>query len=309
MLSKISRGLRRLLRAQRPPAPAALSGFPADLLQPPFGERHAQAFVAALNTAELRAAFLDFVVDRLTSRDHRGVFWGDRMLLLDRAAGFLNDPNFASAFNAVRGSHQYDQYASPDGIAWRMHTLVWAGRMALTLPAGDFVECGVFKGDMAWVVSEVTGLAATGREFHLYDSFEGFDMAQTSQERDFPDLHGFVEFANKVYSAPGLWEGVQARFAPLPHFKLHRGFLPQTLDTDGYPEKIAYLHVDLNVAQPEGASVERLFPRVVPGGVVVFDDYGWKDYGLIKKTHDAYFASQGNHVLELPTGQGLVIKR
>jgi O-methyltransferase len=204
--------------------------------------------------------------------------------------------------------HQYDQYDSPFTIAWRLHTLVWAARSALALPDGDFVECGVFHGDMSWVVATVTDFATSGRQFHLYDSFEGFDPAQTTDE-DFPDLPGFLLFANEIYQAEGLWEGVHSRFADLPYFHLHRGFLPGTLQRDGFPNRIAYLHMDLNVAPVEVACLEVLFDHVVPGGVIVFDDYGWKVYRRQKDAEDAFFAAKGLQVLELPTGQGLVVKR
>jgi hypothetical protein len=230
------------------------------------------------------------------------------MLTIDKSAGFLDEPCFRAAFERIRGSHQYDQYASPSTIAWRLHTLVWAARGALGLPAGDFVECGVFKGDMAWVVGEATGLEQTGRQFHLYDSFEGFDPTQTTEE-DFPDLPGFLDHANAIYSTKCLWDGVRARFADLPHYHLHKGYLPGTLDRDGFPEHIAYLHIDLNVAQVEIACLERLFDRVVPGGMIVFDDYGWKVFHRQKEAEDAFFAERGYQVLELPTGQGLVVKR
>ena len=161
---------------------------------------------------------------------------------------------------------------------------------------------------MAWMVGEVTDFAKTGRQFHLYDSFQGFDPSQTT-DADFPDLPGFLAFANKIYSEDGLWEGVRDRFAPLPHFHVHQGFLPDTLDRDGYPDRIAYLHIDLNVAPVEIACLDRLFDRVVPGGIIIFDDYGWKVYHRQKDAEDAYFAERGYQILELPTGQGLAVKR
>jgi O-methyltransferase len=279
-----------------------------EVLRPPFDRDSAAAFLSALRGTESMAGFLDFVIKYLLPRDHRSVFWGDRMLTIDKSAGFLEEPVFRRAFDAIRGKHQYDQYDSPFTIAWRLHTLVWAARSALALPDGDFVECGVFHGDMSWVVATVTDFATSGRQFHLYDSFEGFDPAQTTDE-DFPDLPGFLLFANEIYQAEGLWEGVHSRFADLPYFHLHRGFLPGTLQRDGFPNRIAYLHMDLNVAPVEVACLEVLFDHVVPGGVIVFDDYGWKVYRRQKDAEDAFFAAKGLQVLELPTGQGLVVKR
>src|SRR6516165_1930305 len=100
--------------------------------------------------------------------DHRSVSWGDRLLTLDKSADFKREPAFAQAFCAIHGSHPYDQYNGPDSIAWRLNTLVWAARSALST-GGDFVECGTFKGDMAWVVVQTLGAERNGR-FWLFDS-------------------------------------------------------------------------------------------------------------------------------------------
>jgi O-methyltransferase len=54
--------------------------------------------------------------------------------------------------------------------------------------------------------------------------------------------------------------------------------------------------------------LEILFERVVAGGLIVLDDYGWLYYRDQKKAHDDFFAAHGLRVMELPTGQGLVLK-
>jgi O-methyltransferase len=87
-----------------------------------------------------------------------------------------------------------------------------------------------------------------------------------------------------------------------------KGFLPGTLDHECV-EKIGYLHIDLNSPRAEVAVLERLFDRVVPGGIVVFDDYGWKLFRLQKELEDSFMRARGYDILELPTGQGLVVKR
>ncbi len=51
------------------------------------------------------------------------------------------------------------------------------------------------------------------------------------------------------------------------------------------------------------------FPRLVPGGIMLFDDYGFEVYkDAARKAVDEYFADQRESVLALRTGQALVIK-
>ncbi len=238
-------------------------------------------------------------------QDHLSVSWGDRLLTLDKSAAFFDNFVFADAFQQIRGSHIYDQYDGSDSIAWRLNTLCWAARCGARI-GGDFVECGVFKGDMAWVVTQVVGLDLVER-FYLYDSFEGFSDAYSSPD-DYPLNPSFFDFANGYYQVPGLYDSVVTRFANIPKVTVTKGFLPEMLDVV-CPERIGFLHIDLNSPKAEVAVLERLFDKVLPGGVIVFDDYGWKLFVEQKIAEDAFMAKRNHEILELPTGQGIVIKK
>lgn len=158
------------------------------------------------------AQFFDEAITHATHPFHHSVFWGDRLLTLDKSAGFLSDPIFRKAYDSIRGSHQYDQYTSPQTIAWRLHTLAWAAQSGSTLE-GDFVECGTFKGDMAWLITQTVDLNAVKKKFYLYDTFDGFAEKYSSDE-DFPANPGFINYANQFYRDPSLYPYVRDRFAP-----------------------------------------------------------------------------------------------
>ena len=278
-----------------------------DLLATPFDERKKQAFLEHLQGSERLAPFIDFVVRQLLPRDHHRVFWGDRLMTIDKSMGFLDDPRFVAAWERVRGAHVYDQYDASQSIAWRLHTLIWAARQALHLPEGDLVECGVFQGDMSYAVYHAAGVAGSGRRMQLFDSFEGIDP-----KRALPGEYGLnpnlLNLANSHYEKQGLHDSVLRRFAPYPEVSVHKGFLPEALE-GRIPDKIAWLHVDLNAARPEVETLERLFERIVPSGFVILDDYGWLVLRTQKNAEDDFFTARGYEVLELPTGQGLVVKR
>jgi len=118
-------------------------------LRPLLGRLYSDG--GAASTDELLIRLVNDLAETLAG-SHQSVSWGDRLLTLDKSAGFATDPAFAAAARAIRGSHAYDQYNGPDSIAWRLNTLCWAARRALQA-GGDFVECGVFKGDMSFVVT------------------------------------------------------------------------------------------------------------------------------------------------------------
>ena len=263
-------------------------------------------FAARHPTSSQVKAMFDAILQYIIMPSHNSLFWGDRMLTLDKAAGFFEEEAFSKSYRAIRDSHIYDSYDPPHTIAWRLHTLVWAARSAI-VHEGDLVECGVFKGDMSWVVATILGDKIADRTFYLYDSFEGFSPTLSSAA-DFPDDPGFLRMADKIYRDPAIYEAVVKKFSGMPCVKIIRGFVPDTFKI-AIPERIAFLHVDLNSPAAEIAALEYLFDRVVSGGYIVFDDYGWKQFKKQRDAENKFMAERGHYILELPTGQGLVIKR
>jgi len=251
------------------------------------------------------ARIFDAVLRQAVEPHHNSLFWGDRLLTLDKSAAFRSDPRFADAMKGVSSDTGATQYASPDGISWRLNTLVWAARTALHT-SGDFVECGVYKGDMSWVVTELVDLTDAGRTFYLYDTYEGFSPRYSSED-DFPLAPQFFHIAHRGYNSPELYDSVRNRFSGKPYVKVIKGVVPDIL-REIAPDKISFLHIDMNSPAPEVGALELLFERVSPGGVVILDDYGWFLHTKQKDADDRFMSDHGHEILELPTGQGLLIK-
>lgn len=224
----------------------------------------------------------DAILKSLKHQD--GFFASDGLVAYWRNLGFLTDEKLMSAYE--RNAKEVHE----KGIIWRTATLVWAARQALRCE-GEFVECGCYKGVSARIVAETVDLPATGRRFFLYDLFEH----EASMAHHAMPEHG-----------PKLYESTIERFADMPNVVITKGFIPETLSNA--PEKIAFLHIDLNNAPAEIAALEELFGRMPPGGVLVLDDYGQIGYRRQFNAENKWFNERGYHVLELPTGQGLVIR-
>lgn len=250
------------------------------------------------------AALFDKTIEVIRSH-HSSIFWGDRMLTLDKAAAFRDDPKFEAAIRTADSSTGQNQYASPDGITWRYNTLVWAARQAL-LVEGDFIECGVYQGDMSWVLTEMVDLASHSRTMYLYDTFSGFSDKYSSAA-DYPDAPQLFEMLQRDYVRGSIYPSVVARFSGKHYVQVFRGVVPDVL-RDCAPAKVAFLHLDMNSPGPERGALEYLYDRIVPGGLIVFDDYGWTVFRKQKQSADEFMSSKGVAILELPTGQGLVIK-
>lgn len=215
-----------------------------------------------------------------------GHYLGDNLFTWGRNNSMLDDLPFREAWqkNVMNGSDE--------AIVWRRYILACAAYHALHLP-GDFVECGVYNGTGIKTVIDYLGGTDFPKTFWGYDTF------------DYNPVEGHAFEGQEA----GFYERIQQRFTDYPQVKLIRGLLPESFD-QGCPEQVALLHIDLNNVEGEIAVLDRLFDRVVPGGVIILDDYEWASiYRLQKQGEDLWFDARGYRVFPYPTGQGMVIKR
>ena len=155
-------------------------------------------FFSKVFLSKEKSCSLDQIILNDLPKHHSSVFLGDKLLTFDKSFGFLEKLEFKNAYKKIQGNHKYDQYKGPHTVAWRLHTLCWAAQEALSLP-GDFMECGTFKGDFAWVVSQCADFAKAGKTFYLYDSFEGFAKDDKTVDQ------GYADFANPIYQEVGIY--------------------------------------------------------------------------------------------------------
>jgi hypothetical protein len=64
----------------------------------------------------------------------------------------------------------------------------------------------------------------------------------------------------------------------------------------------------MNNVLPEIAAIEYFWDKLVQGGIVVLDDYGFTSHLQQKLAFDEFAKRVGVLILTLPTGQGLILK-
>jgi O-methyltransferase len=216
-----------------------------------------------------------------------GHHFADNFLTWGRNMSMLDDRPFVQAWQSnIEG-------LSDEAIVWRRYVLACAAYHCVQLD-GDFVECGAYTGVGIKTVIDYLGGPAFPKTFWGYDLFE--------HDESMPH-HSMPEHSEGLY-----WR-VQKKFSAYPQVRLIKGSIPNVFENH-CPDRIAYLHIDLNQAQAEVAALDHLFDRMVPGGILILDDYEWSGYYRAQKlAEDPWFEARHYRVMPLPTGQGLVIKR
>jgi O-methyltransferase len=214
------------------------------------------------------------------------LFCSDNLITWNRNLSFLRDEFFLEILHSKENSN------AEKCIIWRTYILLYFAEIASAVE-GDFLELGCHTGYTASVVVKKIKFKELSKKYYLYDLFE---WKKGDEHTYFPG-----------HDNPRMFEDVQRRFSEFDFVKVIKGAVPESFGA-GFPDKIAFAHIDMNHPDPEAGALKAVLPKLSKGGVVVLDDYGWWGYGAQKIALDPIIKENGLRVLELPTGQGLILK-
>jgi O-methyltransferase len=261
----------------------------------------------AIRDLRRQRQILNFADPRVQAWAEHGVpsYDANNLVVWYQNVEFLTNPKFQSAYR--RGMDSGHQIMRPAGskedihIEWRVAIACWAAHHASRL-AGDFVECGTNTGIVSLAICDYLDFNKLDKTFWLFDTFEGIPPEQISREE-----RKAGRGQENVQWYPECFELATSNFKPYPRVRLIRGRVPDTLSTVEIG-KVAYLHLDMNIAYPERAAIEYFWPKMPTGATTLLDDYGWSPYYEQKKILDEFAAGKGVEIFMLPTGQGILIK-
>lgn len=218
------------------------------------------------------AAFGDFPI----SEDHK--LWRD-----DKA--FLDD------FNRMSPENPYSQDRK-----WTLREYVKLSN-ALT---GDLAECGCYVGTSAFFIAQ----ASTHGTLYLFDSFQGLSAPEATDKDIAESVMPWSEGGGDLTASETTLRQNLARYDTI---EVLPGWIPERF-TEVAGHQFRLVHIDVDLYQPTRDSLNFFYPRLVKGGVIVMDDYGFKTCPGATRAADELAASQGIEILHLATGQGVIMK-
>ena len=159
---------------------------------------------------------------------------------------------------------------------------------------GDIVECGVYKGGLSILMTEILKRhGVQDRTVWLYDTFNGMpELGEKDFDRHYmrpaADWMRNDEKVRSVARRATVVRNLENAVYPFDLFRLVEGKVEETIP-GRMPDKIALLRLDTDWYESARHELEYLFPRLVPGGVLIVDDYGIWDGA--RKAVDEYFAA------------------
>jgi O-methyltransferase len=160
---------------------------------------------------------------------------------------------------------------------------------------GNMAECGVYQGTTSWLMCD--HYRNSNKLFYGFDSFEGVSQPKAFDKTYWKkgDLATSEEIAKR-------------NLADFPFAKLYKGWIPEVFK-NVQDSKYCFVHIDVDLYEPTRDSVEYFYSKLVPGGLMICDDYGFLSCPGARKAFDDFFIGKPEQVIEAPTGQGFIVKK
>lgn len=186
--------------------------------------------------------------------------------------------------------HPIDQsaFSTVNGLK---HSYLCAQEVERSGISGCFVECGTASGVQVAMMDRALQDMGRTRQFHVFDSFQGIPMSGPMDD----EQPGYPEGPTHDINAPISERLVSSGIASVSRDQveanlkawvvkskvfLHEGWfqdvLPQWITSHSmFVPGIALLRLDGDLYESTKVCLEYLYPHVVPGGLVIIDDYGY----------------------------------
>ena len=207
-------------------------------------------------------------------------------------------PDFSAELIDTIESVEYATMTSRERIAAVCDATAYVTRNGIE---GAWVECGVWRGGSTMAAAlTLARLGDTDRDLFLFDTFEGMTAPTSADAGIDHDAEATRRFWEQSLRSDGTSEWTLATLADVeanmrrtdyPAERVHfvKGPVEETLPGSA-PDRIAILRLDTDWYESTRHELEVLEPRLVPGGVLIIDDYGrWSG---ARRAVDEYFAGR-----------------
>jgi len=181
--------------------------------------------------------------------------------------------------------------------------VLWSMARSTRNLGGDTAECGVLDGASSYLICSARQDVGPVQH-HAFDSFEGLSLPADEDRPTSAFAFRWVPGDLAVSL-----EEATTKLSRFDNIRYHKGWIP-TRFTAVSEHRFSFVHIDVDLYQPTRDSLEFFYPRMVPGGILLCDDYGYHTCPGARKAFDDFAANTiEQSVVHLPTGQGFIVKR
>jgi O-methyltransferase len=206
-------------------------------------------------------------------------------------APWLADAAFQKVYRQVKRNTLVD--------IWRLYEL-WTLVSELADIPGSILEVGVWRGGSGALMAARAAAAGIDDPVFLCDTWTG--VVKTGA------VDTYYQDGKHADTSRELVEALVGRLS-LHNVQLLEGVFPDATAAQIAERRFRLCHIDVDVYQSAHDVFRWAWPRLSPGGVVVFDDYGFPACPGVTQFVDEQRGLSDRLVLHNLNGHGLIVKR
>lgn len=179
---------------------------------------------------------------------------------------------------------------------------------------GCIADCGVYKGESLFNFARFLEMTCPGdriRKVYGFDDFEGlrdFHEEDNIKDTNTKEIGAFEGGYRSKSFEPTLKELVKvfnedSFVSKAPRIELVEGDITKTAPAfvEKFPGiRFSLIHLDFDLYTPTIAALEAFYPKLVPGGIVLLDEYGLNAFSGESKAVEDFFGDKMPKIHKLP---------
>lgn len=204
---------------------------------------------------------------------------------------WLADEEFKGVHAIIRSNTLVDRY--------RCYELWQLVAEAAKLQSGDLIEIGVWRGGTGALIAKKSQLLGIVDEVHLCDTFRGvtkagpLDTAYTGGEHADTSKEVVLDLCSRLN---------------LDRVRVLEGVFPEDSGHLLQDRRFRFCHIDVDVYQSAKDIMEWIWPRLVAGAIVIYDDYGFYGCSGVTQFVNEERLKPDRFIMHNLNGHAIVIK-
>lgn len=181
---------------------------------------------------------------------------------------------------------------------WRCYEL-WTSIEQVAKLEGDIIEIGVWRGGTSALMARKLELMKQDAKLYACDTFQG--LVKVSENDNY---HKNGEFSNtSIDIVTNLYNNMCIK-----DIELLIGIFPDDTGRFVSDKKFKLCHIDVDIYQSAIDVLDFIWPRLVSGGIIIYDDYGVQTTQGIAKAVNEQMHLSDRHVFYNLNGHAIVVK-
>lgn len=244
--------------------------------------------------------------------DKTGIYIGKRPTYKGKANFSIDGLNYGFSFPSANYTpwqsdsafmNIYDQIKNNTLVdIYRCYELWQLVHKVSTLdPHAAILEVGVWRGGTAAIMARQLACVKSKANLYLADTFSGVAKAGVNDS--------FYSGGEHSDTSQYVVEDLLKNKSHYPYYKILKGVFPEdTADKILISEQFGLCHIDVDVYDSAKDILEWVWNKLIPGAVVVFDDYGFHTCTGVTKLVEEYRHQPDRQIIHNLNGHALMIK-